>query len=102
MESRCGAGYGNDAIVRGAWDFPEINRRYTSYLERYTDRPPKLATIGRRGVQQWLRAESLAWHHAFDLDPLLPNAVLPTGYQGVRAWQARRRFLLSFITQLPR
>jgi phenylacetic acid degradation operon negative regulatory protein len=102
MESQCGAGYANDAVVRGAWDFSEINRRYTNYLQRYADRPPKLSagTTGRV-AKQWLREEALVWHHAFDLDPLLPNAVLPAGYQGVHAWQARRHILTAFSARLP-
>lgn len=102
MESRCGAGYANDAIVRGAWDFKEINRRYAGYLEHYANRPPKLAPAATAPTlaARWLREEGIAWRHAFDRDPLLPSVLLPSGYQGVRAWQARRRNLTALANQL--
>lgn len=91
MESYCCAGYSNDAIVRGAWDFPEINRRYRAYLnvvaehrQFHTSHPsPALFSA-------WLRRERFAWRDAVQLDPLLPRVLLPADYQGQRAWQARQ------------
>ena len=102
MEAQCCAGYSNESIVRGAWDFPEINRRYAAYQDGFGKHAPTIA-VGRMGLavaSQWLRAERIAWEHAFSLDPLLPRSLLPEGYQGVAAWQARRRVLRALAARV--
>jgi phenylacetic acid degradation operon negative regulatory protein len=101
MEARCCAGYANDAIVRGAWDFDEINKRYEAYLDRF-GKPDRRLVGGRLGfveAGQWLRSERIAWDHAVSLDPMLPRALLPSGYRGVAAWQTRRRLLRAVAEQ---
>jgi DNA-binding transcriptional regulator PaaX len=101
MEARCCAGYSNDAIVRSAWDFDEINQRYQAYLDRFGKHAARLVggRLGFAEASQWLRCERIAWAHAFSVDPLLPRALLPQGYRGVAAWQARRRLLRAVAEQ---
>ncbi len=102
MEAHCCAGYFDAAIVRGAWDLPEINRRYAAYLpvattefRRLSGRRPRDGALGH-----WLRRERLAWEHAVSIDPLLPRVLLPSDYQGQRAWQARQSAFSALATRL--
>lgn len=102
IDAQCCAGYSNAAIVRGAWDFDEINKRYAAYLDRFGRRLPSLAgqPSGFARASQWLRSERIAWTHAFSLDPLLPRVLWPRGYQGEAAWQLRRRILPALAAQM--
>jgi phenylacetic acid degradation operon negative regulatory protein len=102
MEAQCCAGYSNEAVVTGAWAFDEINKRYAAYLDSFGKVAPKMVA-GRAGFERagrWLRSERVAWEHAFSLDPLLPRALLPRGYLGVKAWQARRRVLSALVSAI--
>jgi phenylacetic acid degradation operon negative regulatory protein len=93
MEARCCVGYSDEAIVEGAWDFEEINRRYEGYqstvrldatvVRQLVDSPNKFAG--------WLRSERIAWRHALAVDPLLPRSLWPKNYRGEAAWESRRR-----------
>ena len=104
MDAECGAGYSNEAVVRGAWDFDEINKRYAAYLAGFGRQALSLADrrLGFARASHWLRAERIAWQHAFSLDPLLPRSLLPYDYLGVKAWQSRRRVLSALSSSLPK
>jgi phenylacetic acid degradation operon negative regulatory protein len=93
MEAQCGPGYTNAAVVEGAWDFVEINKRYDSYLRRVALSARELARLraAPASLAGWLRAERVAWDHAVALDPLLPRPLLPKDYRGLDAWEARLR-----------
>jgi phenylacetic acid degradation operon negative regulatory protein len=100
MEARCGAGYSNDAIVRGAWDFEEINRRQESYLSTATlsSAEKKRLAASPADLGAWLRSERIAWQHALSLDPLLPRLLWPKRYRGETAWQARVQLYREIAT----
>jgi phenylacetic acid degradation operon negative regulatory protein len=67
-------------IAREAWDLPEIATGYERFLQRWTDRAYSgLDELSRR-VQ--LGAE---WLLLIRRDPVLPVALLPAGWPGVRA-----------------
>lgn len=67
-------------IAREAWDLPEIATGYDRFLQRWTDRAyGDLDELSRR-VQ--LGAE---WLLLIRRDPVLPVALLPAGWPGVRA-----------------
>ena len=72
-------------MVAGAWDFAEINRRYDLY-ERFVKQLPRKAAL-----PGWARREKALWQDAANLDPMLPMALLPTGYRGREALKARKR-----------
>ncbi len=96
MEARCSAGVSDRSIVDGAWDFPEINRRYQGYIAT-------VRVVGSReggGLASWLRREREAWSYAVSADPLLPRSLLPKGYLGIEAWRARARALKLASRQL--
>ncbi len=99
MEARCCRGYSDQAVVLGAWDFEEINRRHRAYLEIATADLERLTrgTLRPAELTLWLHRERSAWADALALDPLLPRVLHPPGYLGEKAWQARRA-ALSAIT----
>jgi phenylacetic acid degradation operon negative regulatory protein len=92
MEAQCCAGYTNDAVVNGAWDFAEINKRYASYIRTATISERELTRLraAPATLAGWLRVERSAWQHALALDPLLPRTLLPADYRGREAWEVRR------------
>lgn len=90
MEGRPAAGESDVEIVDGAWDFGRINRRYERYLEM-TESPP---SAGSRFLA-WARREKLLWHAALELDPLLPDRLLPPSYLGREAFRRRQKLLRS-------
>jgi len=95
MEARCCLGYGNADIVAGAWNFPAINKLYDEYLTTWEKEFAQVSGGETRPADMLalLRGERLAWAHAARADPFLPKALLPVGYLGRQAWQARQRWL---------
>jgi len=91
MEAICCADYSNEAVVNGAWDFTELNNRYTAHLATVSlsSRAKERLAASPESLGGWLRRERLAWRHALDMDPLLPRELWPKGYAGERAWQTR-------------
>jgi phenylacetic acid degradation operon negative regulatory protein len=102
MEARCCAGYANEAVVLGAWDFEEINRRHEAYRST--------ASLNARSVRDllaapaklngWLRSERVAWRYSLAADPLLPRVLWPKGYRGEQAWNTRMESLALLADHL--
>lgn len=93
----CG-GESDAAMVRGAWDFSAINARYERHqgiLSECDELPSFRMPPGPR-FWSWARREREAWKSALRSDPLLPRVLLPSGYLGRRAWEARRELLDRF------
>ena len=95
MEAQPCAGESDAEIVAGAWDFEQINHLYARYLRILSQRPSgKLKNeLEARAMQNWGRAEREAWNAAIQVDPLLPEELLPPRYLGRRAWQRRTKAL---------
>jgi len=82
FEGRPASGESDQAIVRGAWDFGEINQRYEEYLAVAHACPRRFTkdAAGFVHLQTWARREHAAWRQAVGRDPLLPLALLPRSY----------------------
>ena len=91
LEARPCAGESDAQIVAGAWDFASINRRYGKHQEILARRPhgPLNSEASAQAFHRWLREEREAGMAAVWNDPLLPGSLLPEGYVGRQAWQAR-------------
>jgi len=91
LEARPATGESDEEIVLQAWDFEEINRRYSKVLEIIEQRPEQqLDTESAAGkFRKWAGQERAAWFAVMEKDPLLPANLLPPGYLGRKAWQAR-------------
>ncbi len=99
MEATVCAGYANRALVSGAWDFEEVNRRYRQYMELVADQSNREA-LARLPI--WLRDERAAWIHAVSIDPMLPATLLPRDYRGREAWRIRRARLRGLLRPLAK
>ena len=85
------AGESDAEIVAAAWDFERINQRYLR-LMRILDEYPEgklWNEVSAKTLLRWAAAEHAAWLDAVTNDPLLPERILPPGYQGRTAWQRR-------------
>jgi DNA-binding transcriptional regulator PaaX len=88
----CVGGAKSDAgYVASAWKWEEINGRYSEYIDFSRNR------IGTKmrpaAARDWVSEERSIWMRAVRFDPLLPEALLPEGYLGKKAWEARRKLL---------
>jgi phenylacetic acid degradation operon negative regulatory protein len=92
LEARPAAGESDAEIVAGAWDFPQINRRYERHLKMLDGCP--VADLGDAGaaeaLRRWAADEREAWLSAVQSDPLLPERLLSAEYLGRRAWEKRK------------
>jgi DNA-binding transcriptional regulator PaaX len=102
MEAACCPGYSDAALVAGAWDFDEINRRLRAYIQTATLTAQDLSRLRERpsALPGWMTQERLAWRHAMELDPLLPRALWPPGYEGGRAWNAKLKWSRQLLPLL--
>lgn len=102
FEGRPATGETDEAIVRGAWDFAEINRGYEAHREVLSAAPARLTetSSGRERLHLWARREHAAWKKAVSADPLLPLALLPPDYLGRSAWASRRETISELVRAL--
>jgi phenylacetic acid degradation operon negative regulatory protein len=103
LEARPCAGESDAEIVAGAWDFEQINRRYSQHLKILNQRPSgalrnNVATA--KALLRWATTEREAWLDAVTNDPLLPERILPSNYLGQQAWQRRVKVLRAASQQL--
>jgi len=91
LETRPCTGESDMEIVGAGWDFERINRRYSSYLKHLEKRPTGSlrGTTDAKVFRRWAAKEREIWARAVEIDPLLPEELLPSGYFGQRAWQRR-------------
>ncbi len=90
FEGRPLQGVSDADIVVGAWDFDEINRRYRTYLSHAADRPQFGEGLSAELLKDWISADQRLWSAAIKADPLLPQKLLPQGYEGRNAWRQRK------------
>jgi phenylacetic acid degradation operon negative regulatory protein len=95
FEARCAGGESPTALVKAAWDFEDLTRRYTDYRQILQARPSAVTGTASAWLR-WLHAEHKAWRLAAGRDPFLPGGLLPTGYAGRAAWAARIKALAEF------
>jgi phenylacetic acid degradation operon negative regulatory protein len=102
LEARPCTGESDAQIVAGAWDFVTINERYAKHQKILARRPRGRASseIGAKAIHHWLREEREAWMGALWHDPLLPDSLLPDGYGGRHAWEARLAVMREVGTQM--
>jgi DNA-binding transcriptional regulator PaaX len=102
FEGRTCAGEPDAQLVAGAWDWERINIRYTEHLKVLEKRPSGMLRDKEAAelLQKWAAAERVAWLAAVDLDPLLPERILPTGYLGREAWRRRTEAFAAAAQQV--
>jgi len=100
LEARPCAGESDEEIVAGAWDFERINKIYAEHGRILAARPVGALhdEVVARSFRKWAARERLAWLTAITEDPLLPELLLPLGYQGREAWRKRLEAMKSAAT----
>jgi phenylacetic acid degradation operon negative regulatory protein len=95
LEGHSAPGFGNASLVVAAWPFERINKTYRDYQNFAASVPKRLSRLlpNSKGLFHLLQVERQKWAAAFHLDPLLPIETWPRGYEGQRAWHARRKTL---------
>lgn len=97
FEGRPGGGETDQDLVAGAWDFPDIFKRYKAW-NRVADSAPKVrpgAPHSAATIRAWADRERSAWSHIAARDPFLPAPLLPLNYPGRTAWTRRVRLLTT-------
>ncbi len=89
-------GESSAAMVSAAWDFHDLAKRHTAYLDILRLRPGR--TRGFEAWTQWLAAEQRAWRHIAAIDPFLPRELHPAEYAGQQVWEARLEAMHDFRT----
>jgi phenylacetic acid degradation operon negative regulatory protein len=102
IEGRPCAGESDAQLVAGAWDWERINGHYAEHLQWLDRRPsePLQSKAAAQSLRQWAAEERTAWLAAVQLDPLLPERLLPPGYRGREAWQQRTEVFARTQKQL--
>jgi DNA-binding transcriptional regulator PaaX len=102
IEGQPCAGESDVQIVSAGWDWERINSRYAQHLKVLADFPreaPQNKTAAQ-SLLRWAGAEREAWLAAIQLDPLLPERILPPSYLGLEAWRKRVDILAAARDQI--
>lgn len=75
-------------FVAKSWNFDEINRRYKQLIDFHTSTK---SGESDSAFGTWIHQENQLWRDAFEMDPFLPEALLPKRYLGKQAFAARKR-----------
>lgn len=89
FESRTVLGFGDQAVVREAWDFDQLNQIQKLYIQTANRNLSLLkeAAPSEEEIIQLIRIDNNAYAQAMLLDPLLPRELHPEEYQGEAAFQ---------------
>lgn len=97
MECHPLPGNSNSDLVKGAWDFPEINAGYEAYIQHLIQFRGNQVTTN---ADRFIAEEKLLWETALKYDPLLPKQLIPNGYLGEKAWCLRKNKLPRIVKNL--
>jgi phenylacetic acid degradation operon negative regulatory protein len=91
----------NAQVVETAWDFEAIGKAHAGYCNHPVANQSALNRARDAGeLARVARAERDAYHYAFALDPLLPQALWPKDYQGARLQECHQTFMARLRTRL--
>ncbi len=86
----------NAEYVAYAWPFAKIAERYLEYISFVENNSGKRSEC----PFHWFELERELWRIAFELDPFLPDELLPSGYLGKKAWRLRKRLYSEWAADL--
>lgn len=89
FESRTVLGFGDQSVVREAWNFDRLNQLHELYIKFAQENLLRLKNgpATDEDILALLRMNHLAYEQAMVADPLLPRILHPEGYQGERVYQ---------------
>jgi len=89
FESRTVLGFGNQSVVREAWDFNKLNQGHESYIQFSEENRSKLKNEDptQEEILQLLRMDNHAYTQVMRADPLLPKELHPKEYLGTAVFR---------------
>ena len=104
MEGRPIGNLKDSDLVKKAWDFDKINGLYRDYLRFLSSSGVQRGEEASLEKQfaSWYAEEAELWRAAYELDPLLPDALCPKGYMGRKAFESRKQALANWGDLAPR
>ncbi len=102
FESRTVLGFGDQSVVREAWNFNKLNQLHESYIQFAEENLSKLQNENpvEEEVLQLLRMDNQAYSQAMLSDPLLPKELHPEEYIGMRVFQIHSKLSHQIAKQL--
>lgn len=102
FEARTVLGFGNQSVVREAWNFNTINQIQDHYIRFASENITLLenASGGESAILQLLRIDNLAYAKAMSFDPLLPKELHPADYKGVRAADLHQELICRALKKI--
>ena len=88
----------SEAYVSKAWSFKKIDFHYSEHIQFLNNNPPSSS----KQPLAWLETESKLWNAAFEMDPFLPNELLPSTYKGKESWRLRKKTFSNWSHSLGR
>jgi DNA-binding transcriptional regulator PaaX len=86
LESKTKGPHTDRWMVEDAWNWDAIERRYVDAVEVLR----RLPTVTcQEDLLEWAQLELSAWKAVVDIDPFLPEKLLPDGYSGQWVWNER-------------
>jgi DNA-binding transcriptional regulator PaaX len=91
----------NAELVNSAWDFEEIRKCHTAYLQHGGATIQSLEKAkDLEHVARVARIERAGYEDAFRLDPLLPRSLWPKNYQGLLVQARHDKFQAALLDRL--
>lgn len=95
MESHLLPGENNADVVKGAWDYSQINANYETYTQHLNQ---FCSDLSPAQADHFIAEEKKLWETALKHDPLLPKQLTPYDYKGKQAWRLRQKKLPKMIS----
>jgi DNA-binding transcriptional regulator PaaX len=86
----------NEEYVSKAWPFKKINLNYSKHIQFLSNNLP----ASSQQPLSWFETESNLWNAAFEMDPFLPDELLPSRYKGKEAWSLRKTTFANWSRNL--
>lgn len=93
FESKTVLGFGDQSVVREAWDFNKLNQIHELYIRFAEENLSRLKNINppKEEILQLLRMDNQAYTQAMFADPLLPEELHPKEYIGKLVFQTHSK-----------
>jgi phenylacetic acid degradation operon negative regulatory protein len=102
FEVRTVLGLPRGKVVEDAWNFDRINEIQAHYCKVYSRNLDLLLEnqVGLGNLVELLRNELEAYRSVFEIDPLLPSALCPSGYKGRQVYALHQQIVETIALRI--